>query len=57
MSIKAVCTGKNEDDCNECQRWYSAHSLHYDAVYNKKVSEITCSIGGHKVFDEDGYEV
>jgi len=55
--MNCKCAGKTAEDCNECNLFYSGHSLHYSIIHGKKVSEINCSIGGNKTFDEDGEEV
>jgi len=48
------CKGKDYSDCMKCGKYYSNHSERYDIVYGKRISEVTCCIGGYKVFDEDG---
>ncbi len=52
--VEITCNGKNRDDCYECNKYWSSHSLHYCTVEHKKISTITCSIGGDRIFDEDG---
>lgn len=57
MSVKIECNGKTANDCWECGRYYSSHSLHFCRMHNKKVQEVTCDIGGNRTFDEDGVEL
>ena len=54
MGTHIKCTGKNADDCYECGQYFSLHSLHYDQSLKRKVTDISCSIGGNRQFDEDG---
>lgn len=51
------CKGKTAQDCWNCGRWYSSHSLHYCRVEKQHVQEVTCSIGGHRVFNEEGERI
>ncbi len=53
--VKISCTGENYQDCGECGKYFSGHSLHYCPMNRQKVSEISCSIGGNRTFDEDGH--
>jgi hypothetical protein len=48
------CNGKIANDCWKCGKYFSSHSEHYDTTYDKRVTEITCGIGGHRVFNEEG---
>ena len=48
------CNGNTVSDCWECRKYFSSHSSHYCDVYNKRIIEVTCSIGGHRVFEDDG---
>ena len=57
MTDYVKCKGKKYGDCLNCNRYFSTHSLHYDRQKQRKVSEISCSIGGNRYFDEDGNEV
>jgi hypothetical protein len=57
MGQHVKCTGKDLDDCLECHSYYTFHSLHYDQVRRKEVTDIGCSIGGNKQLDEDGNEI
>ena len=50
------CEGETVKDCWECNMYFSSYSLHYDSVLNQKVTDISCSIGGNRQFDEDGNE-
>jgi len=52
--VKITCNGKDEHDCSKCNKYWSWSSLRYSRYYGKKVSEYTCSIGGTRIFDEDG---
>ncbi len=54
---KIECKGKAAQDCWNCGKYRSYHSEHYCSVYNKKVSEVSCGIGGNKVFDENGKRI
>ena len=55
MSIVEIsCIGKDYNDCVECGRYFSGHSLYYCQINKIKVSEITCSIGGNRTFNESG---
>ena len=57
MSNYVKCEGKTFSDCYSCGMYSSSHSLHYDHSKGKKVSEVTCGIGGTKYFNEDGEEI
>lgn len=57
MSKFVKCIGQNKDDCSECNIYSSSHSLHYDNYLKKKISEISCSIGGNRKFNEEGKRV
>ncbi len=48
------CDGKTFQDCLACNKYFSSHSLHYCRIHKKEVSEISCSIGGNRVFDDKG---
>lgn len=49
-----VCTGKTAKDCFECKKYYASHSSHFDTYYNCNIIEITCNVGGYRIFkDED----
>lgn len=52
MSVE--CKGKNEQDCWKCGKYFAWQSLHYNKYFSEHVSEFSCSIGGHRVFNEDG---
>ena len=52
--VKIQCDGKTANDCFQCGKYFSAHSLHYCRIEEKKVSDIKCSIGGNRTFNEDG---
>jgi len=54
---KEKCEAETESDCFDCGKMYSTHSLHYSSMYNRKVVEISCTIGGHRVFDETGMRI
>jgi hypothetical protein len=56
-NVKVQCNGINSEDCYSCGKYYSSHSLHYHQILKEKVSEVSCSIGGHKTFNEDGEEI
>ena len=51
------CDAKTLHDCCGCGKFTSSHSEHYCDVYNKKVSEVSCNIGGNRVFDESGKRI
>ena len=52
--VKINCSGKTANDCYKCNRYNSAHSSHYDKYYNCRVVEISCGVGGNRIFkDED----
>lgn len=54
-NIRIKCSGSTKEDCGRCGKYYSSHSSHYDKFYNRKVEEISCSIGGNRTWDaEDG---
>lgn len=57
MSKFVECKGESQNDCSECNSYFSSHSLHYDEILKIKVSEISCSIGGTRKFDEQGIRV
>jgi len=52
--VEIKCTGENYSDCLNCNRYFSSHSLTYVPHEGKEVSTITCSTGGHRIFNEDG---
>ena len=57
MNEYLVCKGKTLPDCQDCNKYYSSHSLHYDHSMRQKVVNISCSFGGNKDFDENGNEI
>ena len=57
MSIKINCNGTDIEDCFKCERMYSSHSLHYCIIYRQKITNINCSVGGSRVFDEKGKRI
>ena len=57
MKRGCICTGINIEDCCSCNRYYSIHSEHYSFSRKERVTEISCSIGGHKVFNESGESI
>jgi hypothetical protein len=52
--VEIKCNGSTAQDCYECNQYFSSHSLHYCQVSKEKVSEISCSVGGNRTFDENG---
>lgn len=49
-----TCNGECAKDCFECGKYFSSTSSHYDSYYNCNIIEISCCIGGNKIFkDED----
>lgn len=55
MSNKERCEGTCANDCFQCGRYFSSHSSHYDSYYDCRIVEISCSVGGNRIFkDEDG---
>ena len=49
------CNGKTAKDCWECGKYFSSTSSHYDSYYDCHIEEVSCCIGGNRVFkDEDG---
>lgn len=50
---KVTCNGKCAMDCFECGRYFSSHSSHYDSYYDCRVVEISCSIGGNRIFKDE----
>ena len=55
--VEIKCNGETAEDCLECGKHFSSHSLRYCMVKKKKVSEVSCSIGGNRTFDEDGKRI
>jgi hypothetical protein len=51
---KNICNGIGFSSCLECEKYFSSHSLHYSIEYGRKISTIGCSIGGERIFDENG---
>ena len=49
-----TCSKKYDNECCDCGRYFSSHSLHYDSILKRKVSTVNCSIGGNRIFNEDG---
>lgn len=52
--VEIKCDGSTAQDCWECGKYFSSYSLHHCQIHKRKVSEISCSIGGNRTFDEDG---
>ena len=52
MMVK--CEGKTLEDCDRCNMWFAYTSEQYSEGYQMKVSQITCAIGGTRIFNEDG---
>jgi len=46
--------GVSLNDCMECEKYFTFHSLHNEEGRNGKTSTLSCSIGGDKRFDENG---
>ena len=51
------CDGKTASDCYNCCAYSSSHSPHYSSVYKAYISEVTCSIGGCRTFNEEGKRI
>jgi hypothetical protein len=51
------CDGKTATDCWDCGKWRSSHSEHYDSYYDRKVSTVSCGIGGNRTFDDNGNRI
>lgn len=57
MSVEIKCKGETAQDCWQCGRMFSSHSEHYCRTYKRKVSNVSCSIGGNRTFNEDGERI
>lgn len=51
--VKINCNGETAKDCWECGKYYSSYSSHYCDIYDKRIVEINCSIGGNRVFEDN----
>lgn len=51
------CTGEKLQDCWDCDKYYTSHSEHYSAEYDRDVTELSCSCGGDRVFDSIGNDI
>lgn len=47
------CKGICAKDCWECGKYYSSHSSHYDTYYDKRIVEISCCIGGNRIYEDN----
>lgn len=51
--VAIKCNGNCAKDCYECRRYFSSHSSHYDSYYDRNIVEISCSIGGNRIFEDN----
>ncbi len=47
------CNGTCVKDCFDCNKYYSFHSSHYDSFYNRRIIEISCCIGGNRIYEDN----
>jgi len=55
--VKRNCNPKSVQECWQCGGYYCSHSLRYNQSYQRKVIEISCSVGLNVIFDEDGKRI
>lgn len=55
MSLK--CNGKTENDCYKCGQYSSSDSLRFRKGQQEQTAEITCGIGGYRIFNKNGERV
>lgn len=54
---KIECKLKTAQDCWSCGKYRSSHSEHFSKIHKQKVSEVSCNIGGNRVFDKNGKRI
>jgi hypothetical protein len=51
--VEIRCNGACAKDCFECGKYFSSHSSHYNRYYSCNVVEISCCIGGNRIFKDE----